>query len=118
MRAALSDSFPIDTQTSVYNRSAPLAAFSMSSVQEIFPPARFNSSAGGWNFFGAAIRSSNPSLDAAQIQEIGTLQAPSPTNVTTLPTIGPCCSLNVKMSARIWHGCSSSVNALIVGIFA
>src|SRR5580698_6650821 len=83
----------------------------------IFPPARFKISADGWNFFGAAIRNSNPSFAAAKIHDNGTLHAPSPTKVTTLPEIGPRNSLNVKMSARIWHGCSSSVSALMVGIF-
>ena len=36
--------------------------------------------------------------------------------VTTLPAIGPRISSNVKMSVSTWHGCSSSVSALIVGI--
>ena len=54
-------------------------------------------------------------LPAEELRQ-GTLQAASPTNVTTLPRIDPRFSWKVKISARIWHGCSSSVRALIVGI--
>ena len=61
------------------------------------------------------MRSSKPSLAAAKIHEFATLQAPSPMNVTVLPAIGPRFSWNVKMSVRIWQGCSSSVSALMVG---
>src|SRR5450756_2223550 len=87
----------------------------MSVETEIFPTARFNRAADGWNFFGAALRSSNPSFPAVQIHEFATLHAPSPMNATVLPAIGPRFSWNVKMSAMIWHGCSSSVSALMVG---
>src|ERR1039458_7017654 len=89
----------------------------MSVETEIFPPARFNKAADGWNFSGAAMRNSNPNFAAVQIHEFATLHAPSPMNATVLPAIGPRNSLNVKMSAMIWHGCSSSVSALMVGTF-
>ena len=62
------------------------------------------------------MRNSNPNFAAAQIHEFATLHAPSPMNATTLPAIGPRFSWNVKMSARIWQGCSSSVSALMVGM--
>src|ERR1039457_1974635 len=88
----------------------------MSDETEIFPPARFNKAADGWNFFGAAMRNSKPNFAAAQIHEFATLHAPSPMNATVLPAIEPRFSWKVKMSVRIWHGCSSSVSALIVGI--
>ena len=46
------------------------------------------------------------------------LESPSPMKQTTFPRIEPRFSWNVTMSAKIWQGCSSSVSALMVGMFA
>ena len=55
----------------------------------MLPPARPSNAAGGWNFFGAAMRNSKSSFAAAKIQEAGTLHAPSPINATLLPADRP-----------------------------
>jgi hypothetical protein len=39
----------------------------------------------------------------------------SPIHATVRPAIGPRCSMNVKMSARIWHGWYSLVSPLMTG---
>lgn len=82
----------------------------------MFGKARATISGGGWKVGGAAIRSSKLSLEAAQSQEIGILQAPSPTKVTTFRATDPSFSSMVWRSAMIWQGCSSSVRALMVGM--
>ena len=108
----------MDSQTSVLMMSAPLHAATGSSVSVTFGAfTLFMKSAGGWQLFGAAMTSSKPRYLAAHIHERDMLLSPSPMNTIFLPTHVPHFSLTVSRSARIWHGCSSSVRALIVGMF-
>ena len=81
-----------------------------------FRPRASTSLAAGWNFSARRCAVQSPASPPQKSTSSATLHAPSPMNATTLPAIGPRFSWNVKMSARIWHGCSSSVSALMVGM--
>lgn len=108
----------MDSQTSVLIMSAPSQAATGSSVSVTFGALTLSmNSAGGWQLFGAAMTSSKPRYLAAQIHERDMLLSPSPINTIFLPSQVPHFSLTVRRSAKIWHGCSSSVRALIVGMF-
>ena len=108
----------MDSQTSVLMMSAPLHAATGSSVRVTFGALTlFMNSVGGWQLLGAAMTSSKPRYLAAQIQERDMLLSPSPMNTIFLSFQVPSFSLTVSRSARIWHGCSSSVRALMVGMF-
>ena len=58
-----------------------------------------------------------PTNDARCASETSTF-VPSPTHATRTPSRPPSRSRIVSASARAWHGCSTSVRALITGIVA
>ena len=100
------------TQTSVVTTWAPRTATDGSFTVSKIPAL------GGRNPSGALIRSVNPKMGAASIQESAMFEAPSPTQAMIRPRSDPNRSVTVKRSARICTGCPPSLRPLMTGTVA